>query len=201
MLKADGRFSYGEVDYKGQLSDGTAYNVNGITDYVLETRFLVGYDYLPSEKATVTPYTGLGYRYLNDDLGKDPKGYERESNYFYSPIGIDASTDLGKGWLLGITAEYDLFWYGIQRTHLGDVYTGVDVVNNYQDRGYGARGSIKVQKKTGRVNFLIEPFIRYWNIKQSRTSAVTFAGTYIIGYAYEPKNNSTEYGIKVAAKF
>ncbi len=200
-LKFDGRLACGRVDYDGQLSNGTPYTVSGISDLIFEPRVSVGYDYAVSTKTLLTPYAGLGYRYLFDNLAKDVHGYNRESNYLYSPVGLDAVVSFENGWSAGAIAEYDLFWYGLQRSHLGDVYNGVDVVNNDQTRGYGARGSIKIQKKTERVDFIIEPFLRYWNIGQSKTSAITASGTNIIGYGYEPKNNSTEYGVKIAAKF
>ena len=34
MLKAEGKISYGQVDYDGQLSDGSAYTINNIDDYI-----------------------------------------------------------------------------------------------------------------------------------------------------------------------
>ena len=50
------------------------------------------------------------------------------------------------------------------------------------------------------VDFVIEPFIRYWNIKKSEDAKVTFAGV-IIGTGYEPKNHTTEAGIKMGLIF
>ena len=61
MLKADLRFSYGQVDYK---NSGTMDNVD---NSIFETRWLAGYDFLVSEFTFITPYIGLGYRYLNND--------------------------------------------------------------------------------------------------------------------------------------
>ena len=46
-----------------------------------------------------------------------------------------------------------------------------------------------------------EPFIRYWNIDQSDTQAITFGGRPIGVVGYEPKNNSTEFGIKLGMHF
>jgi len=198
MLKADGRFSYGQVDYK---NSGTLDNID---DYTLEFRGLGGYDFSVFTASTLTPYIGIGYRYLNDDLkgttSTGALGYERESNYLYSPIGIEIITPLENDWSVGATLEYDYFWKGIQKSHLSDAIAGLNDIENDQDDGYGLRGSIKFQKKGEKLDFLIEPFIRYWNIKKSKETVITYSGT-IIGYGYEPKNNSTEFGIKFAAKF
>ncbi len=201
MLKAEGNFSYGQVKYDGGLSDGTPYTTDGIDDYLLELRGLVGYDFSIGESMIFTPYVGLGYRYLYDRLGKDPYGYDRESNYLYSPIGIAATIPLRKGWSIGPTVEYDIFLHGWQVSHFEDLNPIYDTVVNDQKKGYGIRGSLKIQKKAKKLDFLIEPFVRYWNIKQSETSAITILGTYVVGYGWEPKNNSTEIGCKLAVHF
>lgn len=42
--------------------------------------------------------------------------------------------------------------------------------------------------------------MRYWNIEDSEETAITYSGT-LIGYGYEPENNTIEYGVKLAVKF
>lgn len=200
MLRAEGRCSFGEVDYDGQLSNGTPYTIDNIDDYILEFRGLIGYDFPTLEVVTLTPYIGMGYRYLNDDLSKDPAGYERESNYFYSPIGMEIFTLLGNGWIIGVTVEYDYLWKGIQKSHYSDFSSAFNDLENDQDSGYGLRGSVTLQKKLYEVDFVIEPFIRYWDIDRSDDATLTYAGA-VWGYGYEPENESMEYGIKLTVKF
>ncbi len=201
MLKAEGKYSYGQVDYDGKLSDGTPYTIDNIDDFMLEFRGLGGYDFLVSKATTLTPYIGFGYRYLNDDPSFDPASYERESNYFYSPIGIETLTELQNGWSVGLTVEYDYFWKGIQKSHLEDFLASLDTLENDQDDGYGVRGSIKFQKKSEKLNYVIEPFIRYWDIEKSDVVSITYSGTPTGYVGWEPANESTEFGIKFAAKF
>jgi hypothetical protein len=201
MSKIEGRFSFGQIDYDGALDDGTPYTVEDINDYILEGRFFMGYDFPVGKAIIFTPYAGLGYRYLYDGMGKDPAGYDRESNYFYSPIGIETTIQLPEGWSIGPTIEYDIFWHGWQITHYEDLNPLIDALENDQKGGYGVRGSIKIQKKTRNLDFVIEPFIRYWNIKRSENSDITILGTYVIGYGWEPENNSTEIGCRLAVKF
>lgn len=199
MLKVGVRFSSGEVDYK---NSGTMYDID---NSIYETRGLAGYDFRISKIAIVTPYIGLGYRYLNNDSSgmtssTGARGYERESNYFYSPIGIETIIVFKKGWSIGGKLEYDYFWKGMQKSHLSDADPGINDIENDQHKGYGWRGSVKLQKKIKRVTFAIEPFIKYWDIKKSDNADITYYGTYV-GYGYEPKNNSTEIGLKLSAKF
>ena len=197
MLRVEGRFSYGQVDYK---NSGTK---DDIDDYILEFRGLIGYDFPQSEKEqkVITPYIGIGYRYLNDDLtGKTStgaSGYEREQDYFYSPIGIEVVCVLEQGWSIGATVEYDIFWSGNNKSHFSDVTPAYNDLEFDQDKGYGYRGSMKFQKKGEELDFVIEPFVRYWNIKESDRDLLVATSTYYV----EPDNNSMEYGIKIAAKF
>ncbi len=194
MFKLDGRFSWGEVDYDGELTDGTPYTIDDIDDYVLDFRLLWGSDSLGAETLN-TFYIGLGYRYLNDDPSFDPYGYERESNYFYVPIGIDTISDLGNRSCFGLTGEVDLLLFGIQVSHFSDLDPAYDDIENLQWFGFGLRGSARYEKKTQALDFVIEPFIRYWWVEQSDPE-------YFNGLvAYEPKNRSLEYGIHLIFRF
>ena len=197
MMKAEGRYSYGKVDYIDHVNSGTIDNIN---DYIIECRGLIGRDYSFSYVFIVTPYAGFGYRYLNDDGSSmisttGRHGYERESSYFYSPIGIEANFLLINDWTFGINVEFDIFWKGKQKSHLGEI-AGHEDIENDQDDGYGVRGSIKLQKSRGNLDFIIEPFFRYWNIKESEATQDS-TGTWWV----EPKNNSTEIGIMFIVRF
>lgn len=202
MAKVEGKCSWGQVDYDGQLMDGTPYTISDIDDYMLEFRGLLGYDFsmLSLPTTVFTPYIGFGYRYLNDDPSFDPYSYEREQSYFYSPIGIEAITELENGWSIGATLEYDIFWRGKNKSHFSDITFAHNDLEFKQDEGYGCRGSMKFQKKGEKVDFVIEPFIKYWNIKESDIDLLTLYG---IPYQYyvEPKNNSTEIGGRIAVSF
>ena len=198
MFRVEGRTAAGQVDYKNSGS------MDDINDYTIELRGLGGYDFPIFTKTLVTPYLGVAYRYLNDDArgttSTGALGYQRESNYFYSPIGIETMTGLKNAWSLVFTLEYDYFWRGVQKSHLSDADRGFNDLENDQNHGYGARGSVRLFKKAKNIDFIIEPFVRYWNIKKSEEENVTFAGV-IIGYGYEPKNNTIETGINFALNF
>ena len=188
MIRAEGRCAFGRVDYDGQLMDGTPYKIDNIDDYVVETRLLFGADAQDGDRLT-TFYTGIGYRYLNDDSSSDPAGYERESNYVYLPLGCQVGCSLRDGWSWGGTAEFDLLLLGNQRSHLSDV--GLFDVDNSQKKGIGCRGSIRFQQKNKNRVFIIEPFIRYWDIGKSEVSSL----------GYEPANETIETGIQLIWKF
>ncbi|MBN2688973.1 MAG: autotransporter outer membrane beta-barrel domain-containing protein [Deltaproteobacteria bacterium] len=199
MARAEARYSYGRVDYK---NSGT---INNIPDYMVEIRGLIGYDFEITRESVITLYAGFGYRYLNDDTSGEisstgAAGYERESNYYYSPIGIETFSKIGDNWAYGMNFEGDIFWEGKQKSHLSDADPNYNDVDNKQRDGYGFRCSLKFQRTGEHMSFVIEPFYRYWSIKESDWETLTYGGT-PIGYAYEPKNNSREVGIIFTLKF
>jgi len=100
MLKAEARASFGQVDYK---NSGT---LNNIDDFIIEARGLAGYDFMPDQRTRLTPYIGLASRYLADNMGgkitsTGARGYDRESTYLYSPLGIEIMRELKNTWSVG----------------------------------------------------------------------------------------------------
>ncbi|MHC4538747.1 MAG: hypothetical protein ACYS74_03065 [Planctomycetota bacterium] len=189
MFRAEGRLAFGRVDYDGMLMVGTPYKVSGIDDFAGEGRLLLGRDWLASETLS-TVYAGVGYRYLNDNLATDPAGYERESNYLYIPLGYNFDSGQDAGWSFGFGAEFDVFVFGRQESHLSDVDPALVDVDHHQNSGYGYRASIRLKHKSKDAVFTIEPFFRYWDIDRSDLD-----DTYHV--FVEPANETTEYGIQL----
>jgi len=196
MLSIEARASLGQVDYHS----GSSGDMKNIDDNMLEVRGLAGYDLNMSETLAVTPYIGIGYRHLDDNMGgkistTGAYGYDREISYLYSPIGIDVTTAFENGWNMKLRLEYDKFWDGNVESHLGSIPGYYDIEND-QDKGYGYRGSIMFKKKGETMDFIIEPFFRYWHIKDSKYTTDPGGTTW-----HEPKNNSEEFGINFAAEY
>ncbi len=205
MLGVEGRLAIGKVDYTGSVMDlttgvKTPHTAGNIPQYMIESRGLVGYIFPMSKTSSITYFTGLGYRYLHNDLSVDPGGYLRESNYIYSPIGVRYDAKLRNGWSFGAEAEYNIFWRGMQISHFNHIDPGFNVLKNTQRDGHGLRASVEFAKKTGSVELALTPFIEHWNIGDSERVDLTFYGTKV-GEAWEPKNRSTEIGLGLALKW
>jgi hypothetical protein len=198
MVQVQGIFKYGQVNYAGRLESGIPISISNIDNYIAEARVLGGYKIRLNTLIIVTPYTGIGYRYLADDMGNASiYGYDRESNYFYSPVGLEILTPLQNGWSVKVILEYDIFWKGLQKSHLSDIRPEYNTLKKDQNNGYGLKGSVKFQKG----NFSVEPFVRYWSIADSEKSLLTFQGQSTHRWYFEPRNSSTEIGLKIAWKF
>ena len=201
MFGIEGQLLGGQVDYDSR-DTGSIENINA---YLFEIRGVAGYDFSFAEATVLTPYIGIGYRYLDDNMGgklstTGAAGYDRESHYVYMPFGLKTKTPLEGPWSLGFNVEYDLFLDGTQRSHLEDVNSTLSTLENDQNKGYGVRGSVQLGYQASAWNLLVEPFIRYWNVDESNIATITCGGTPCAA-GYEPNNASTEYGVKVGTRF
>ena len=143
--------------------------------------------------------------------------YDRESRYSYIPIGVEYHREMKKGWNLRLIVEFDYFMEGKQITHLEDLgpqYIDVDTgqlysynpLSNQQDDGWGLRTSIRFLKRGTRYDFFVEPFVRFWDIGDSETKQATLkdcgcGDTFAPLYGLEPKNETTEWGIRSGLNF
>jgi hypothetical protein len=200
-FRTDARTAFGQVDYSSPVS-GTLDNID---DWLFESRATGGLDWNLSDQVLLTPFFGVGYRYLNDDsAGKltstGAAGYERHSNYFYSPAGLAVIYQPAPDWRLRASAEYDFFWFGQQRSNLSDAVAGLSDLENDQEDGYGLRGNLGLEKTGKKTDWWVEGFVRYWDIQDSETRPVTYLGQ-TIGLGYEPANETVEAGAVIGVRF
>lgn len=196
VLRGELAIAYGEVDYTSNSSGSS----NDIDDFRFEMRAIGGYEFELTDTIQLTPIAGIAYRYLSDDSEAKRTttghlGYLRQSNYIYSPIGAECNFDIADDMAITLFAEYDYFWYGMQKSDLNYI-TGDGDIENDQDDGYGLRFSVRFTKQLENIGLYCEPFYRYWDIDDSD---VTYdnSGTGWI----EPKNETTEFGIKIGVIF
>ena len=134
-------------------------------------------------------YGGLGYRYLFDNFGPGSTStsagtYDRLSTYLYVPIGYNVKQTNGAN----LKFQYNYFISGQQTSYISQVPGYLTDLKNDQDSGYGL--DISYTAPFGSW----ETYYRYWSIDDSDiSSGVTVAG---IIYGYEPKNETSEIGVR-----
>jgi hypothetical protein len=190
FFKVDGRYAYGSLQYEGS---GT---LDSVSDSILEARAAFGKDYLLRSGISLSPFAGLGYRYLYDDLrGKTSTGavgYQRFSNYLYAPLGLTSRVRVNGQWVIVPTIEYDYFIEGKQITQFTDTGQGFSDATNTQDKGYGYRVSVMAEKGSWALGL----WMYYWNIEDSDITQIGF------GYSgREPENTTMEYGLELKYRF
>ena len=223
MFRLELRYDRAKLNYTGgvQFSNGDSVplTMNGIPDWVLEGRAIMGID-IPFRGMIVTPFSGLGIRALQDDASKVTgtfdnggvpdtiNGYKRISHYYYVPVGVDIEKRFVAEWRARLSMEYDFLLSGMQKScsPVDISYDGVDYhydsINNRQSKGYGLRASLNLKKDMKEFGFFIEPFYRFWNIENSQLAHFDGpAGYQFVGIAMEPSNTTREMGVKMGVVF
>ena len=219
----EARFLTGDVNYDGYLVEGetaTPSTAKGLADWYVEGRLVTGSNYYLGENFAVSPYLGVGYRFLSNHADEmQPGGYRRESTYFYVPAGAEVGWQIGNGWGLTMTGEFDWMVKGSQFSgtsafgYLEPPYEDFHYKDsrNEQTKGFGLRGGLKIEKDFGVLGIFVEPFYRFWKIQNSKVEAlmatdgtttvyITDEAGYIQGLV-EPFNITREYGVKIGISF
>jgi Outer membrane protein beta-barrel domain len=198
--RVDVRVSYGRLDYKS----GDGNSQDDVPDWTFEVRAVVGRDYPMSGSFVLSPYIGLGYRYLYSDLrGYNTVGnvtfvgYRRYSEYLYAPIGLTMRMRAGDQWVFAPMLEYDAFIGGKQKTKLSDTGLGLFDAHNDQDEGRGYRVYLMMEGR----RWTLGPYLHYWKIKESDVVLVGFDQTGRPLGAREPENWTREYGLEFRYRF
>ena len=190
FFRLDGRGSYGALKYQGS---GTQ---DSVPDLIAEARGVAGMDFPSGSGVSLSPYLGLGYRYLYDDLrgrsSTNAAGYRRYSNYLYAPVGVTIRFDLGDRWVLAPTFEADIFIIGKQKSQLSDANLGFNDVTNTQNHGSGHRFSLLLE----RDHLAFGAWWHYWNIKDSDVQPIGLGAA-----GLEPANWTREGGIEFRYRF
>lgn len=179
----------GTLRYEGQTMAGEPVSLD-TPNRLANLRTSLGYRWDP-----LMPYVGLGLRYWNDRLNANsPNGYNRQTAYLYSPLGLEISRTFGQAWRLGASAEFELFWGGLNRNT--DFPPARDeTIDLHQHAGYGARAAVFLKHPVTRsLGLMIEPFFQYWNIGESDQAALlTPDALYLL---FEPANQTSLFGLR-----
>ena len=190
----DLRFAFGDVDYTGS---GTK---SGNPDRLWDLRAMGGKDFAVGSYV-LSPYAGLGYRTLFNDLrgvsNTGAIGYRRNSEYLYLPLGVTHRFQTDSVSRISTSLEYNYLISGSQKSYLSDVFPGLSDPVNRQKNGYGFRLSSAYEKKDWSVGVLYN----YWNIKDSEITDLLYLGVPTGFVVWEPKNNTNEYGVQVKYRF
>jgi hypothetical protein len=203
FVRGNLNYAYGKTDYS---STGTG-SKNGNSNWHYEIRAVAGKD-IPFGNCNLSPYLGLAYRHLFNDLrGRTSAGaigYRRESNYYALPIGVNHRINLGNNVQLFTTIEYDHLLLGRQDTKLSDLighdgFSSASDISNTQHHGYGWRLSSMVQSG----KWSIGPYLTIWRINDSAQTTATAVrnGVSYQTPLWEPANSTTEYGVKASYRF
>lgn len=192
----EGIASLGLVDYTSESSG----SMDNKKDGCIDTRGIIGKTLVKTGNTDIKVFSGLAYRYFRDDSAgmqttTGHSGYLRVSNYLYSPFGIRGRTSINNVWSLSMDAEYDFFWFGIQKSYLGSL-SGYDDIENDQKEGKGYRFSVGLIRKEKLRVYKYQIFYRYWDIEDSEVTRDSSGRSWI-----EPYNDTREIGLNISILF
>ncbi len=179
-----------------------------VPKYYYNLKLAVGKD-LFYDTYVLSPYVGLGYRFLSQAGGglatsSGAYFYDRQSSYFYLPLGVKRRIAVSGGAQFETTVEYDHLLMGNQYSGLSVAdnwgYSDSSNVNNRQTTGYGLNASVMYRRPDG---WSFGPYWKYWNISASDSATWTYkkSGTAYSVSAWEPANTTDEFGFKAMYKF
>jgi hypothetical protein len=202
--------------YALDLGDPSPCSESGDRDWYLETRGLVGKDFVVRNWG-VSPDTGLGFRHLSNGTSGVPKF--RTDNYLYLPFGLTARTRVASHSVLSFNLEYDLLLHGWQTTRDSQLGGGVIpatpiapafTIEGFTDISFDQHGGYALRASgTYQVNrrWSVEPAYIYWNVDASpvnyQTATFTVHSVTVDEQfgAYEPLNNTHEFVVKLGFHF
>lgn len=200
LASFEARASYGETDYKS--GNGSTH---GVPQYETEERLLGGMR-MPVEGGHVfIPYIGLGSRFSYDN-GKGSissllvPGYDTRVAQLYLPLGFKMEIH-DDDWIYKPSLEYDQLLFGrvnSRRTSVVDPAfpTLYNTWETQTYRGYGLRTEVTVGQQYSNYGWDAGPFVRYWNIQDSKPTTDAGGNTYI-----EPHSSRIQAGASVRFNF
>ena len=184
-IQIDASGMAGFLDYQGSGS------LNSTENFSTDIRALYLKNHTLGNGSVVTPYAGLGYRFLYNDLrgisSTGAGGYRRLSHYVYLPVGIFTYITDGYGNKIELNGELGILIRGYQQSYLSDVFSNVSDVKNEQKTGHNLRVSALYKFDS----FSIGPYFNRWNIGRSSVENGWF----------EPKNSTNEFGLMLKMKY
>jgi hypothetical protein len=187
--------------------------------FMCDIRALGGVDFISRSSTRLTPYLGLGYRYLRDKEGGSTKVIDEafggltyyngasyikeEIKYIYIPVGVELHRPIRNRWAVQMNAEFDFILQGRSTRHynqlgavLVDANTGdLHIPNTMEfthDKGYGWRASVKFLHSGAEMDFFVEPFIRFWKLDDSDVEQFRSDGTGVIWYYIDTNDAVTD---------
>jgi len=203
-LLSDGRFLIAGIDYATGTDRYSGSGTLDIPRYYYNGKIAIGADW-GYRSGIISPYIGLGYRFLSEIGGglRTSTGavmYDRQSTYFYIPVGLKQRSLSAGGGVLESTFELDYLVSGNQFSGLSVMnnfsYSNSSDVNNRQTSGYGLNASVMYKRQDG---WSLGPYWKYWNISKSDLGTWTYtSGSTSV---YEPANTTEEFGFKALYQF
>lgn len=210
FLRARLNVAFGSVDYSSNgaiIGEPTDTRLENVLQGIGYLELHAGKDFVLKGGTTITPYVGIGARYLSDNSGGEESedgllGYDRQVSYSYLPLGVAARVPIGGRTSLVLAGQYNLFLGGDAESKFSEIDPAFPDVELELNDGSGYELSALVSMPLGRNAISFGPFIRRWNIGESESFILEDPeGSGESIELVEPRNRTTEIGVRVSFSF
>lgn len=206
FLRARLSAGFGSVDYRAPDAAGEV-RIRDVDQTIGQLELHLGKDFKIGAASTLTAFAGIGARSLRDGSGgreatDGSLGYDRELNYAYVPLGLEARLPVSKGSAILLGAQYNWVVGGDSTSRFSEIDPEIPDVELELDRGRGFEASAAFQTKVGSHALSFGPFVRHWKIGRSESLIVTNPDDPGEKIEFtEPKNRTTELGLRLTFAF
>jgi hypothetical protein len=190
-----GRYALGKSDYTGAYQNGTYGSL--ISDDQDRSVWEIGVEYRHKfiEMKDIHVGVGINYRELNDRLDQaGAGGYKRVNGIWYA--GLSADKDfIVNNWTITPKATLKVLLDGTQKSYVDPSLT----ITHSQRSGNGYDLEVAFAKKFHNYNFVLSPYYKSMSIGDS--NKVYLSDGTDIYETMEPKNKTTEAGLKIGLQF
>lgn len=206
LLRARLSAGFGSVDYRSPDPAGDV-RLRNVDHTIGQLELHVGKDFRIGRASTLTAFAGLGARSLRDGSGgreatDGALGYDREVDYAYVPIGLEARLPVSADSAILVGVQYNLFVGGDSTSRFSDIDSEIPDVELELDRGRGFEAGAAFQTKVGSHALSFGPFVRHWKLDRSDSFTLTNPDDPSESIQFfEPRNRTTEIGLRLSFAF
>jgi len=177
-------YSKHDLEYDGTTMDGSQSLSFDDSQEYRRYEGNIGYTFNIAHYASISPYTGLGYRTWDRSTDKD-MGYEEEYKWVYLPVGVKLILELGNNWRIEPNLAYRLMLDG--EMEIKGTGLEFDLGN---ENGWHADVAVKYY------------FSHHWGIEFTPWyEKMKLGKSNVVDGYYEPESDTTQYGINLGVMY
>ena len=211
FIQPEAKVNYGFSRYSNRWSP--QYQAASEPTLLFESRLLGGVHFHLGDSLTLSPYTGVGFRFRSEDRSliqsegnsniMKPK---RVNQSWYVPLGLKGKYTFADTWFVTGSAEYDFYLSGKHYHYSPNIAPSPVLLK--QKTGWGVKAEFLIGKQFEKVTISFGPYINYWKVNKSTLARCEDSERADRGYLtrwpneyFEPKNTTKEVGLKLNFTF
>ena len=211
FLQPEAKVNYGFALHSSKYNQ--KYQVAAEPTLLAEIRLLGGMNAPLGNRLTLSPYTGIGFRFRSEDgtniqdEGRNNRDLAKRVNHsWYIPLGLKTTYTFDNRWFVSGRGEYDFYLWGKHYHYSPNIAPSPILLK--QKKGWGAKAEFLIGKQFEKVAMAVGPYFNSWKVDQSARAYFEDSRRADRGYitrwqnaSTEPKNITKETGLRLTFTF